>query len=193
MWKDIEGHPGYQAHPDGRIRSIDREVNHTGRWGNALSRFYPGGVLKFDNKICPAGYYNASLGRGKSVLVHRIIALTFVKGRTSTKNQVNHKNGNRLDNRAENLEWVTPKQNIRHAIDRGSFVQRNTKAGIRWSGSKNPKAKLTSDDVKKIRSLYKTGLTQTKIGQMFGVTQAAVSSITRNESWSKDRNKSRSV
>lgn len=54
-------------------------------------------------------------GKSKTVAVHRAVAIAFVPGYSIDK-QVNHKDGNKENNRAENLEWVTPSENILHSV-----------------------------------------------------------------------------
>jgi len=76
--------------------------------------------------------------------VHRLVLIAFV-GMVEGKNQVNHKNGNKYDNRLENLEWCNGKENIQHAIRTG------LKPDI--AGEKHFKAQLTENDVLRIRSL----------------------------------------
>jgi hypothetical protein len=55
----------------------------------------------------------------KEWLVARLVAITFIGGPTAESNTVNHINGNRLDNRVENLEWLSLTDNLRHAFDTG--------------------------------------------------------------------------
>lgn len=110
-WRDISGHPGYQVSSAGRVRSLDRMALVKNRWGGMSSRTLPGRVLKpqpFTN-----GYLSVHLGRGPSYLVHRLVCAAFVSEDNNL--QVNHKNGQRQDNRVENLEWVTCSDNHKHS------------------------------------------------------------------------------
>ena len=64
------------------------------------------------------GYLQVTLwnkGQGKSFTVHRLVALNFLDN-TNNYRDVNHKNGIKLDNRLENLEWITPSGNNYHAV-----------------------------------------------------------------------------
>ncbi|MCO1396383.1 NUMOD4 motif-containing HNH endonuclease [Burkholderia cenocepacia] len=108
IWRAAEGHPGYEVSNLGNVRSTDRCVPR-GRFqlhlkGKTLRR-----VLVKSN-----GYYKVHARR--AVLVHRLVAMAFCSG-YAIGLEVNHKNGNRLDNRADNLEWVTPSENIKHSYD----------------------------------------------------------------------------
>lgn len=71
--------------------------------------------------INPRGYYIATLcvnGRPRSFSLHKLIALQFVPNDDpKNKAQVNHIDGNKLNNKVENLEWVTPKENMRHSVE----------------------------------------------------------------------------
>lgn len=112
IWKDIPGYEGrYQASNLGRIRSLDRKEPNG--WGTqSLIR---GRMLQpFDSNW---GYLRVTLsGGGRCVkhLVHRLVALSFVPN-PDGKPEVNHINGDKQDNRPENLEWVSASANQLHS------------------------------------------------------------------------------
>ena len=62
-------------------------------------------------------------GKPKCFLVARLVATTFLEDLIDTDMTVNHKNGNRLDNRVENLEWLSRADNIRYGFENGQYPQ----------------------------------------------------------------------
>lgn len=109
-WKDIPGYEGYyQASIDGSIRSVTRIINSE---NNTVRR---GKGLKIH--LGSDGYVHCMLSKqGQSNLyaVHRLVALTFIPN-PENKPQVNHKDGNKKNNKVENLEWATRSENMQHA------------------------------------------------------------------------------
>lgn len=75
-------------------------------------------------------------GKRKTELVHRLIALTFIENKTNASD-VNHKDGNRLNNELSNLEWVSRSENLKH-----SYRVLGRKCWMKgMTGAKNSKSK----------------------------------------------------
>jgi len=66
-------------------------------------------------KLCKNGKY-------KGFTIHRLLALTYINN-PNNYNQLNHKDGNSLNNTVDNLEWCTAKQNMQHAKENGLMTQ----------------------------------------------------------------------
>lgn len=108
-WVEISGHPGYEISDAGRVRTKSRDV----RIGNGATRRQEGKILSQWLQSGP-GYPQVQLSGKRRVAVHRLVAGAFLQGYASGM-VVNHKNGVKTDNRAENLEWVSQAENNRHA------------------------------------------------------------------------------
>ena len=126
QWKPCPGYEGiYEVSSTGKVRRVC-----TTRGSGA------GYVLK--GLIDGHGYRTYTLRKNgvfRSEKAHRLVCEAFVPWRTEERRFVNHKNGNKQDNRAANLEWVTHRENIRHAYDCGLVAMENRK------GAKHPKAR----------------------------------------------------
>lgn len=133
IWKPIKDASGYEVSSLGNVRSVDRVKMLRNRYGNYNERRYKGKQIRLQS--FSNGYKFVVLGHGGSArLVHRLVAAAFVDGDTSL--QVNHKNGKRDDNRAENLEWVSCSDNHRH-----SYASLNRKAHV-WTNQVEVDGKL---------------------------------------------------
>lgn len=112
IWKDIPECEGYQVSNFGRIRSVDRIVYAVNRWGVVAPRRYKGRIISIH--AYPNGYksfvYRTADRTLNNILVHRLVAKAFVPGYFDGA-VVNHKDENKGNNRAENLEWVTDHEN----------------------------------------------------------------------------------
>ena len=124
-WKDIPDYEGiYQASNLGRIRTSPGKITHTKKHGD---RHWESRILKTRGKQV-SGYRVALWKEGnlKDWLIARLVAMTWCDG-YSEELTVNHINGDRFDNRVENLEWLTLKENIRHGFRTGLYPQTKVK------------------------------------------------------------------
>lgn len=115
------------------------------------------------------GYLSASLARNGirvTIYIHRLLAITFIPN-PHNKPQVNHIDGNSLNNEVSNLEWATAKENINHAWDTGLVK------GLSTGRCK----RIDSSVTKRVRSLSKEGMSQEKIAVVVGIDQHAISDI----------------
>lgn len=114
IWKDIKGYEGlYQASNLGRIKSLPRKIIRK----NGIIQRNPEKILKPQSLFSYKGVYlYDEESNRKSKMIHRLVAETFMPDYTEDL-QVNHIDGDKFNNKLCNLEWVTPSENIRHAID----------------------------------------------------------------------------
>lgn len=127
IWKDIPDYEGiYQASNYGRIRTAPNKTTFTKKHGirHWKSRIMSG---RGDNVKTGKRVGLWKNGEVKDWLVARLVAITFLGKPTKEANTVNHINGNRLDNRIENLEWLSIEDNIRHAFDTGLMPYKKVK------------------------------------------------------------------
>jgi hypothetical protein len=116
IWKEIPGYEGYyEISTTGRVRGLERKVfdkKGRGRIATAV-------LLKTRNNN--RGYEEVRLsrnGKTSTTFVHILVAQTYLSNPLNKK-YVNHKNGDKMDNRMENLEWVTHSENVQHAYQMG--------------------------------------------------------------------------
>lgn len=140
MWKNIKGYEEiYKISDKGEIWSKDRLcIDKKGR-----KRFRKG--MKLNPDIAPNGYYRITFSKnGKKVqkYLHRLIAEYFIPNPNNLP-QVNHKDGNKLNCKIENLEWVTVQENVIHAYKNGLInrARGNKHPNYGLHGGKSKKAK----------------------------------------------------
>ena len=154
MLKTINNYSDYMANVNGNIFSIKSNK-----------------YLK--PQLYKNGYTNVDLcnnGKVKKFLIHRIIAETFLPN-PKNKSQVNHINGNKSDNRVENLEWVTHSENQKHSI----------KLGLRSAkGIKNSQVKLSE---KIILNIFNSTEKNKYLALKYNISQATICDIKKGRSW----------
>jgi hypothetical protein len=113
-------------------------------------------------------------GKTKKCSVHSLVAAAFMEPSNDGSTKLDHKDGDKTNNAADNLEWVTPNQNQLRAFD----------LGLQQRGAGHGRAKLTDDKVREIRRRYQGQWgEQTKLAKEFGVSQMLIAKIVRGEIW----------
>jgi len=152
MMKDVVGYEGhYSVTEDGRV------------WSHKRNRFLVGGDKK--------GYRGVLLSKPgeKRVYktVHRIVAEAYLPN-PENRPQINHIDGDKLNNAVSNLEWITAKENLLHAVDNGLYEFRKYVI---------PR-KFDSAVAGMIRDIHRvTGKTFVQIGRAYGVSSGTIANI----------------
>lgn len=137
VWKPIPGYVGiYEASNLGNIRSVERDVvDRKGRTIHLKSvplrpcEFYR--TLRGNRYFCGYQVNLRKDGKSKTWLVHRLVCKAWHPLIPSNASQVNHKDGNRRNNREDNLEWVSAQENIVHGYDNGLFQNRAIRVRVK--------------------------------------------------------------
>lgn len=155
-WRQIKEFPMYEVSNFGRVRTTS-------------NRSFIKNPPYLSATKSNSGYLRVSLkvkGVSHKKSVHRLVLETFKP--TDNPNKVcNHIDGNKLNNYANNLEWVSRSQNLNHAV----------KLGLIKSGENSTSSKLTNEQARRIKKLRKNGVSLEKIAKAFNVTIYTVSLV----------------
>lgn len=169
VWKKIQGLENYEVSSYGNVKGLEIKT----RFGNGY-KIYPERKIKpwMDKK----GYFYIDISN-KSIytrfLLHRLVALHFILN-NENKPQINHINGIKSDNKVENLEWCTAKENLKHARDTGL---------TKISGVDHYNSKLTKEDVFFIKN---SSLRNIELCKKFNVAQGTISRIRLKKTYKND-------
>ena len=173
VWKDIPEYEGsYQVSNMGRVRSLDRVVADK----NGRKCKYKGKVFK-PNVNKTRGYEQLTLSNDNeqnTKTVHRLVLEVFKPHVNMSDLDVNHIDGNKLNNHLTNLEWLTRRDNMLHAQDIGLTDNR---------GERGSNAKLSNADVLEILQRLDTGSSQREIALDYGVSESCIAHINTGRTW----------
>lgn len=168
QWKDIDGYDGiYQVSSAGRVRSKPRKVHNYTKPGRYLRQYKKANGYLCLSLVKPDGTLS------KHQYVHRLVAEAFIPNPKCLK-QVNHKNSDKDDNRVENLEWVTPQENILHF--------RKSKLAAKYDEKKqrtlnNKSIQYILDHKQAVCDLYATGKSIEEVAKTIGLGRDRVRDI----------------
>lgn len=163
-WRDVVGYDGYfQVSNMGRVRGVKRKYGKERVLSPATNKYRYKVVCLCVNYV------------QKTALVHQLVMDAFV-GKTPEGLEINHKNGDKGDNRLENLEFCTPRENMLHSYrELGRLSAR---------GERNGMAKIAEEDVVEIKRLLASGeYSFRSLATMFGLSPASIADIKAGRTW----------
>lgn len=148
--------------------------------GNVYSK-RKGSLKKLKPILTYYGYYEANIVNSKRKFrakIHRLVAQAFIPNPNNLP-QINHKDGNKLNNNIENLEWCTAKDNLKHARETGL---NNSIPRPNGRGTKNSRSILTEEKVLSIRE-NPDNKTHKQLALQYGVAESTISGIIARLRW----------
>lgn len=175
-WKPIKDYEdSYKISNDGQIRSIDKYVNTSNQYNAKSKRLIKGKLL---HPIFNGQYYVVGLSKKsncKQFFIHRLVAQAFIENKDNLP-CINHKNGNKLDNRVKNLEWCTQAYNTKDAWKNGLInIPKGSKNKMYGKYSENANASKIVYQYDKNMNFIKKWNCQKDIERELGYKQSCIS------------------
>jgi len=165
-WRAVPGFEGkYEVSSYGQMRSLDRLVGPRRLRGQIMK-------VKYDRHGY-IWYRPCSEGKYKPTSAHSMVAAAFI-GPRPVGLHINHIDGNKTNNHYSNLEYVTPQQNAKHALDTG-LMKRH--------GEENHQAKATAEQVRAGYELLLQGVGVTKAARAVGLSPITLQSVKGGWLW----------
>lgn len=184
-WRVVPSEPAYEVSNLGRTRSRLRLSTSRSRHGNPFVRKLKGRVLVPVYQP-GTGYYDITVDSGRYVNGKRVprrrsvasmVLEAFVGPRPSPRHLARHLNDLKWDNRLDNLAWGLPKQNAEDKVRNGN--------AYRPQGELHHHAKLTDDQVRQLRAVYKRyGKEHVALAKEFGINPRTAHGICTGKGWS---------
>lgn len=169
-WRDIKGYEGlYQISSLGEVKSVERISPQGHRLKERIRKTY----------IDRYGYRAINLCKNGVITkydIHRLVAIAFIPN-PEEKPQVNHIDGNKLNNCVENLEWNTCSENISHAFRTGIKKPFH----IHRYGESNSNCKVKDDDIKSLINDFKSGMRRDDLILKYGIGKTQMYRIVNGE------------
>ena len=175
-WKDIKGYEGsYRISNYGRVKSISRIILRRNKTIHTISERILKNALV---GIVGQKYHGVDLSiknNTKTLRVHRLVAIAFIPN-PERKPEVNHKDGNKLNNHIDNLEWCTSSENQIHSY--------KNKFQINPKGEKSYASKLSNNEADAIRMNYiRERQTITYIANAHSVSRSTIRDILNHKTY----------
>lgn len=159
-WRTIDGHTKYQVSNLGRIRDQTK------------------GAMR--KPTVNSSNYKKTVMDGKNLYIHRLVAIAFIDNPDNLP-EVNHKDGNKWNNKVDNLEWVSKSDNAKHAVSMGL---RDVNGYTRYKVAKSSR-RFSPDEEAKIREMYESGMTKQEISNVIGCANSVIGDLINGNTYNK--------